>query len=76
MILTDSQIKIMQEQLLSELTQLLMTEWHYSLEQSLSIIYNTDTFDRLMDKSSGLYYQSVGYVYSFLDDELRFGVCK
>jgi len=35
------------------------------------VLYTSETFDRLQDESTGLYYQSPGYVYSFLLNELK-----
>ena len=71
--LTDSQIKIMQEDMVSELVTLVMERWHYSASEALDTIYNSETFFHLSDKKTGLYYQSPGYVYSYLDNELRKG---
>lgn len=71
--LSDSQIKMMQEDMLSELVTLIMERWHYSINEALETVYNSETFARLNDKNTGLYYQSPGYVYSFLDNELKEG---
>ena len=32
---------------------------------------NADTYQRLQRDATGLYYQSPGYVYSFLENELK-----
>ena len=71
--LTDAQIQMMQEDMYAELAQLLMERWHYPMNKALETLYNSDTFARLQDKAAGLYYQSPGYVYSFLDTELKEG---
>ena len=71
--LSDSQIKMMQEDMLSELVALIMERWHYSINEALETVYNSETFARLNDKNTGHYYQSPGYVYSFLDNELKEG---
>ena len=63
----------MQEELNIELTQLLMEEWHYSMAEALEVLYNSETFERLNDPATGLYYQSPGYVYDFLKNELTIG---
>ncbi len=42
-----------------------------TIEQALSTVINSDTFERLQDDATGLYYQSPGYVYSFLENELK-----
>lgn len=73
MTLTDDQIKMMQEDMYASLVQLLMEKWDYSMEEAIGVLYNSDTFVRLQDKRTGLYYQSPGYVYSFLEHELTNG---
>ena len=42
-----------------------------TIEQALSTVINSDTYQRLQDDATGLYYQSPGYVYSFLENELK-----
>ena len=42
-----------------------------TIEQALSTVINSDTYQRLQDDATGLYYQSPGYVYSFLKNELK-----
>ena len=43
------------------------------MEQALDMYYNSETFERLSDPSTGLYYQSPGYVYDYLRNELTTG---
>ena len=71
--MTDSQIKMMQEDISASLVQMLMEQMNYSMDEALDALYNSDTFSRLQDSRTGLYYQSPGYVYSFLDNELTTG---
>ena len=61
---------MMQEDMYAELIQILMEEYGYSLEKAMDTLYNSDTFARLQDANTGLYCQSPGYVYSFLNSEL------
>ena len=42
-----------------------------TMEQALSIVINSDTYQRLQRDATGLYHQSPGYVYSFLQNELK-----
>ncbi|MBO5749587.1 MAG: hypothetical protein J6R36_01390 [Bacteroidaceae bacterium] len=69
--LTTGQIKMMQEDMYAELIQMLMDGYGYTLEKAMETLYNSDTFARLQDANTGLYYQSSGYVYSFLVSELN-----
>jgi len=70
MTLTEGQIKMMQEDMYAELIQILMEKYGYTLEKAMDTLYNSETFARLQDPNTGLYYQSPGYVYSFLNSEL------
>ena len=53
------------------LAQILIEEQHCSMEQALDMVYNSATFRNLQNTASGLYYQSVGYVYDDLQRELK-----
>lgn len=71
--LTDEQIEFLIEVLSSEIIQILMEEWEYNMTQAMDIYYNSDTFERLSNPATGLYYQSAGYVYDFLKKEITTG---
>ena len=43
------------------------------LNEALTIIFNSDTYQKVMDDKAGLYYQSPRYVFSFLDSEIKNG---
>lgn len=47
-----------------------------STEQALSLVINSDTYQRLLVAGTRLYYQSPRYVYSFFDNELKTGRVK
>ena len=44
-----------------------------TMEQALSIVLNSDTYQRLLEDNTTLYYQSPRYVFSFLQTELQTG---
>ena len=71
--LNEKQIQFMKEALSVELVTMLMEEWHCDMEQALEMFYNSDTFDCLSNSSTGLYYQSAGYIYDYLHNELVSG---
>ena len=73
MTLTEGQIEIMKEDISAELICLLMQNWHFSQQEAVDILYNSDTFNRLQDEQTGLFYQSAGYVYSYLQQALTTG---
>lgn len=71
--LTNKQIEFLIEDLSSEIIQILMEEWKYDMTQAMDVYYNSDTFERLSNPATGLYYQSAGYVYDFLKKEITTG---
>ena len=71
--LTNTQIECMIEDLSSEIIRILMEEWQYNMTQAMEIYYNSDTFERLSDPTTGRYSQSAGYAYDFLKKELTTG---
>lgn len=71
--ITPDQITFLQEDLYADLVEILMEEWHYSMQEALHVLYNSDTFSLIQNTQTGLYYQSAGYVYSFLEEELKSG---
>lgn len=69
--LTEGQIRCMKEDLTSALAQILIEEQHYSIEEALSLVYNSNTFKNLQNTKTGYYYQSPGYLYDDLQNELK-----
>ncbi len=67
-------IEYMVEHIAAELTILLIEKRNLSFQEAIDTIYTSDTYMKLRDKSTGLYYQSPKYVYSFLEHELLTGV--
>lgn len=73
--LTRAQIESMQEDMTSNVLEYLTDSHNMSMEDAMTLFYNSDTFARLQDAKSGLYYQSVGYVLDCLNNELTIGKC-
>ncbi len=71
--LTAGQISIMINALIKDMAMWLMEDFKYSLEEALDCVYNSELFERLQDLETGLYYESSGYNYELLKDELKYG---
>lgn len=69
--LTPEQKQLLKDELCVEIAGLLMDDYKYSPEEAIDVLYTSETFERLQDDATGLYYQSPGYVYSFLQNELK-----
>lgn len=71
-----SEFEYMKEGLVKDITLLLITERKMEMEEALDTLYNSETYAKLNDSSTGLYYQSPRYVLSFLLSELETGKCQ
>ena len=69
--LTPKQIQMLKDELTTELAGFLVDDYHYTPQEAIDVLYTSETFERLQDNATGLYYQSPGYVYSFLQNELK-----
>ena len=67
----NEQKQLMKDDICVELAGYLMDDYHCSREEAIDMLYTSDTFERLQADATGLYYQSPGYVYSFLQNELK-----
>lgn len=74
--LTKPQIESMQEDMTADLLAILIEERHMSMQDAMLLLYNSDTYARMLDEGSGMYYQSVGYNMDCLDNELTTGKCN
>ncbi|MBR5918861.1 MAG: hypothetical protein IKZ83_03045 [Prevotella sp.] len=69
--LTSEQKQLLKDELSTELAGYLVDEYHYTPQEAIDVLYTSETFERLQDDATGLYYQSPGYVYSFLQNEFQ-----
>jgi hypothetical protein len=44
-----------------------------NIEQALAIVFNSDTYQKVLNEKTKLYFQSPRYVFSFLESELTKG---
>lgn len=69
-----SEIDEMKNSMVSVLALMLMDkDKNLSLEQALSLVINSDTYQKLLDDRTRLYFQSPNYVFSFLENEMKTG---
>ncbi|MBQ8603094.1 MAG: hypothetical protein IJ413_11250 [Bacteroides sp.] len=66
-------IEYMNECMARDLAVMLVEDHHISIPEALDILYNSETYEKLQDKRTGLYFQSPVYVYDFLQNELKNG---
>lgn len=59
------------DQIVSEMTQYLIDDYGYTLQQAMSIIYQSHVLTLLQQEDDELYIQSPSYVYELLLKELN-----
>ena len=67
---TNTEFEYMKEYISKNLVSLLMTESGMDMKKALDTLYDSETFSKLSDPESGLFFQSPRYVFSYLKDEL------
>lgn len=63
----------MKEAIAADLAELLSIDLGLSISEALDILYNSETYLKLSDPKTGLYFQSTLYVYSYLQQEISTG---
>lgn len=71
--MNNSDFNYLKEAMAADLAELLSKDYGMSITDSLDALYNSDTYIKLNDPNTGLYFQSTQYVYSFLKTELETG---
>lgn len=60
----------MKEEIVKDMISRLMEERRLSLQQAFDAVYTSRLFEKLSNPNTGLFFQSSGYVYSYLIEEL------
>ena len=69
-----NEIEEMKADFVTELANMLMSnDANISMDQALEYVFNSETYQKLLDNKTQLYYQSAGYVMSYLQNELLTG---
>jgi len=65
------EFQFMIEGMVSDLIQLLIERRGMSMTEAFDTVYRSKTYEHLLNPETRLYFQSPGYVYSYLEDELN-----
>lgn len=68
--ISQAEFQNMKEEIVKDLISRLMEERGMSMQEAFDKVYNSRLFEKLNNPKTGLYFQSSGYVYSYLLDEL------
>ena len=64
------------ECLSTEIVELLMDKYNWDIKTALDEWYASETFMRVCNPQSGLYYEGAVYVFSYLENEIETGIIK
>lgn len=67
---SQAEFQNMKEEIVKDMISKLMEERSLSLQQAFDVVYTSRLFEKLSDPKTGLFFQSSGYVYSYLIEEL------
>lgn len=67
---TQAEFQNMKEEIVKDMIARLMDERNLSMHDAFDAVYTSRLFEKLNNPKTGLFFQSSGYVYSFLTEEL------
>ena len=68
-----TETKFLLDALTKNLTLMVMEDFGYTIPEAMSVVYNSQLYEKILDTETGLYYQSAGYNYQFLRREILTG---
>ena len=69
-----NEVMEMKAYMVNKLAVMLMQQHEgMSMQEALSMVFQSDTYQKMLDDKTRLYYQSPMYVFSFLEQELKSG---
>ena len=67
---SETEYQNMKENIVKDLISRLIDERGYDMQKAFDAVYNSRVFEKLSNPKPGLFFQSSGYVYSYLSEEL------
>ncbi len=61
------------EYMIQDIVDMFTTDQNIEYDEAMSKFYNSEVFEKLQNKETGLYLESPEYVYDLFKDELNFG---
>ena len=61
------------EYMIQDIVDMLATDQNIEYDDAMNKFYNSESFEKLQDKETGLYLESPEYVYDLFRDEMNFG---
>ncbi len=61
------------EYIIQDIVDMLATDQNIEYDEAMNKFYNSEVFEKLQDKETGLYSESSEYIYDLFKDEMNFG---
>ncbi|MBC5689503.1 hypothetical protein H8S37_11295 [Mediterraneibacter sp. NSJ-55] len=61
------------EYMIQDIVDMVATDQKIEYDEAMNRFYNSEIFEKLQDKETGLYLESPEYVYDLFKDEMNFG---
>ncbi len=61
------------EYVIQDIIEMITNYQRVEYDDAMNMFYNSEVFDKLQDKETGLYQESSAYVYDLFQDEMNFG---
>ena len=61
------------EYIVQDIVDMLTTDRNIEYDEAMNKFYNSEVFEKLQDKETGLYLESSEYIYDLFKDEMNFG---
>lgn len=61
------------EYIVQDIVDMLATDHNIEYDEAMNKFYNSEVFEKLQDKETGLYLESPEYIYDLFKDEMNFG---
>ena len=72
----DSSFKYQKEGAAKDLVGFLMKDYGWSLTKAIDVLYESETYSKICNPETGLFFQSSLYLYSYLKNEIETGVMQ
>lgn len=61
------------EYIIQDIVDMIAIDQNIEYDEAMNKFYNSEIFEKLQDKETGLYLESSEYVYDLFKDEMNFG---
>ena len=61
------------EYIIQDIVDMLATDQNIEYDEAMNKFYNSEVFEKLQDKETGLYLESSEYIYDLFKDKMNFG---